>query len=743
MLPLGNTESWVRRHARLVVAAIVVLTILSVVPLAERAGPSLVPTRGHVSGTAAPHATLAARLAGIHPGSAVLGPFNGHYFRNLTYTSPGDVTNSAFADIDTVRHVVFATNGVGSDLAAFWESNGTLIARVAAGNPLAGETAGSVAVDPVSHTVFVAVGGGGGAHHGFVRLYNETTLQPTGNVTLAGSPRPDFQPFLVTYDSASNQVFAVNYSDGYIAAIDGNSGIVTTWVACPVLGCIGNDLVAVPNLHELALAAGQNAIVLYNTTNDHVVTTLSSTVAAFVPIALAYIPSSFTLLAANYSTTSTLFFRFNLATNLFAGSLSGDPGYANWIAYDATDNAILVDNFSTNCPGVVICTYGYYSAVELIDAGTGVELGHAQALGPFGAAYYKMALDAGTSTVILPGSESAPTAALHLPTLAVTHLYSAYPTQTGPTIVDPSAGTLISYGLFPTQLQSVVEATGAVAWTTALPTFAPAAGSPPLAIDAQSGIVYLADTVSATVLTVNANTGSPGASILLPVGANATALAVDSVHHLLYVGETRGQVQIFGSVTGSLDGTVSAPFLTACAGAADSVLTVAYFVNCGGPVGNVTTIQFAGFNTGRVFAVGFDPVSIVWDPRGELIVANLVSDNLTTIQVSNGARGAIPLGVGQPRYIAEDASDGLLAVAGVASAWVQMLDLTNGFPLGIAYTGNATGGLAFDNTSGTFVVAASVAGSGALWSRVAMPSAPTGLAVRPTNNTLAVNWTAS
>ncbi|MCI4345119.1 MAG: fibronectin type III domain-containing protein, partial [Thermoplasmata archaeon] len=370
-----------------------------------------------------------------------------------------------------------------------------------------------------------------------------------------------------------------------------------------------------------------------------------------------------------------------------------------------------------------------------------IVLGHFQALGAYGASFGKMAIDPGTANLLLPGSFSAPTTALSLPTLNIAHTYSSYASYSGSTVANPMRGTFVTFGQYPTQLQARVEATGAVAWTTPLPSFAPASLEPPMAIDTQAGVVFLADGVSGNVLTVNADTGSPGAAIPLPLGMNVTALAVDSLHHFLYVAENPGQVQVFSSVTGALAGTAMTPFLTACAGTADSVRLAAYFVNCQ-PNGNVTTVRSGTFNTGTIYAVGNDPTSIVLDPSGELIVANFVSDNLTTIALANGARAAIPLGPGNPLLLAEDVPDGLLAVADGSSALVQMLNVSDGLPYANAWAGNATGGLTFDNTSGAFVLVGLNTSSATVWSRLSVPSAPGGPVVVASNNTLSVNWTA-
>jgi Fibronectin type III domain len=709
-----------------------------------------------------PHPTLVAGSvpAARHPGSslpvarssiALLGPFNGHYFRNSTIAPSGTVTDSNWEDIDTARHVVFATSTNGDTLEAFWVSNGTMIGRVPAGNPLAGEFAGPVVLDNLTHTLFVAVTAT--ARHGFILLFNETTLAPVGNLSLAGSPLPDYTPVLLAFDPASNQVFAANSTDGYLAVISGALNVVTKWIACPVLGCSAGALIAAPNLHELAFATFTNGIVLYDTSADNVITTLVIPgQTGFLSTALAYIPSTSTLIVANFSFTSGLFYRFDLTTNGFIGSFPGSPALTFSIAYDVADSALLVLNFSFSCPGVPTCTVGSYSALELVDAGTGVVLQHLQALGAFGATFTWSVIDPGLSTVVLTGSQSVPTTAVHLPTLTVTRQFAAYPTFSGPMVVDPSQGTYITLGYYPTQLQSVVETTGAVSWTTPTPSLSPPPGFAPafagdsphasLAIDDQAGIVFVADGLSAQVATFNANTGSPGAVIPLPIGTNATALAVDSTHHLLYVAETNHQVQIFGSVAGSLDGTATAaPWFVGCSGTADPVNVVAYFANCGTP-GNVTTVQATSFSTGTVFAVGSQPVNVLWDPRGELIVANYGTNNLTTIQLSSGARGSIPLGPGNPEFLAEDVSDGLLAVADATGPTIQMLNLTDGTPFNTAWTGNGTGGFAFDNTSGTFVVTSEVRGSSVVWGRVSVPSTPVGPFVAVSNNTLQVNWTA-
>jgi hypothetical protein len=219
-------------------------------------------------------------------------------------------------------------------------------------------------------------------------------------------------------------------------------------------------------------------------------------------------------------------------------------------------------------------------------------------------------------------------------------------------------------------------------------------------------------------------------------------VAVDSVHHLLYVAESSDTVQVFDSVTGALQGTVQTPGVAGCAGAANPLTKQAYFVNCGS-VGNVTTINFASFNTGTIYAVGNTPDFILLDPRGTLFVANFYSDNLTTIQLPGGARSAIPLGPGAPAFLAEDIPDGLLAVGDPGSPSVTLLNVSDGTPLGAGWVGNATGGVAFDNTSGTFVVSSYTSSAAVLWARLSVPSAPGAPTIIPGNNTLLVNWSAA
>ncbi|MCI4318978.1 MAG: fibronectin type III domain-containing protein [Thermoplasmata archaeon] len=660
----------------------------------------------------------------VHP-ATVIGPIHGKYYVQNTSLPAGTSNYGVSNAVDPVTQTVYSDNLFGGTITAFSESTGQVERSVTVGDIQFGILPYALVFDSRSNTLFVAVLA---TPSGWVLELNATTFSQIANISTAGAPSGHFEPFIGgAYDTASNQVFFSNQSDGELLAINAATDHVT-FVACPAAGCARGLLLAVPQLGELVETTGTQYLVVYNTSTDNPVATLTLPVATALTVGSAYIPASETLVVGNESSApSTVFFEYNLSTRVYLGTLGHCPSSVVALVYDAAHNDILATG--TNGSRYVIA----------VNAASDVVDGLYQEA-PNGLFYYALSLDAPANVVIATGFVNNSSIALRLPSLTPVIAYSSFPLEQVAVAVDPVTGTIYTLGIKQSTLRATSESTGATLWTE-YQRFGTTLSDPDaLAVDATTDTLYVIAGGTGHIEVLNGSTGTVVTRLFLGHGVNGTTLALDPTAHLLYVAQDNQTVSIWSTTTHALLGSVIIAGFSGCGGAASLTLHYAYFTNCN-VGGNVTTVSGLTYTRGTIYGTGATPEGIAIDGGGILYAVNAGSRNVTRINTATSTE-TTPLSLGsyQPLQAVVDSADGILAVTSIQSTSLELIDPSTGILLAAPNVGSIGFSAAFDVTSGTFVFPQIVTGVTVKLTPLSAPSVPTGLSASAGNTTLLLGW---
>jgi DNA-binding beta-propeller fold protein YncE len=721
-------ENHTRRNVVVALGTLLVATALLVL-FAAPATPSAAPTGLRTS--VAPHAILAQPAvaprtapAAAHP-ATVIGPIHGKYF-DQNVSLPAGTSNYGIASaVDPVSQTVYSANYFGGTITAFSESTGQIERSVTVGDIQFGTYPYALVYDSQSNALYVAVVG---PPSGWILELNAATFAQLANISTTGAPGGHFEPNLQgTYDSASNQVFFTNQSDGELLAINGATNHVG-YTVCPAALCGFAFLTAVPELGEVVETTSAPYLVIYNTSTDNPVATLTVPVATANTRSSAYIPSSETLVVGNDSSApSSVFFEYNLSTRVYLGSLGHCPSDVIALTFDAVHNDILAT-------GVNNSRY-----VIAVNAASDVVDGLYQEA-PDNLYYTALSLDAAANVVVATGFANNSSIALRLPSLTPVIAYSSFPLEQVAVGIDPATGTIFTLGYQQNTLRATSEATGATLWTEYQRLGTSVMDPDALVVDPTTDSVYVIVGGTGHVEVLNGSTGALVARLFLGHNNNGTSLAIDPTAHLLYVAQDNATVSIWSTTTHGLLGSVIIPGFYGCGAATSLTLHYAYFTNCAAP-GNVTTVDGLTYTRGAVYAAGASPEGITIDSAGILYVANAASDNVTRIDtVTSTQESPLTLGTYRPLQVVADSSDAILAITSIYSASLELIDPSTGILLAAPDVGSIGFAAAFDATSGIFVFPQIISGETVTLSPLSVPSAPTGLAASAGNATLLLHW---
>ncbi|HZY69734.1 MAG TPA: fibronectin type III domain-containing protein [Thermoplasmata archaeon] len=711
-----------RRSPIVVAIASVALAVIFAIPSAPGTVVHSVlrtPTSVH----AAPSRPTFAAHGLVRPLS-LIGPFNGRYF-NTSTTSPDGVSGYSYGvAVDPATQTVYQSLFYAGAVSKYSESTGALLNYAPVVDFLASYYVTGVAFDPVHHEVYVGVVAPG---HGSVLVLNSTTLAVVANLTDPTYPTNTFEPVDALYDPASGNVYFGNESGGELVVVGTSGPSVLANIGCPVTGCQSAHITSVPRHHEIAAATGTGSVELYNSTTNTVDATLTVPgTGPYYTVGAAYDGSKDRLFFGNSSGAATVFFSFNASTHAFAGTIGGDPKFLQSLAADEQDHLLLATNSSP-------------TSIVAVDEGTGSQTAVYSKSSAFPQIFIVQAVDSVTHHVIAAGIYNNSTYAFALPTLTPEIVYPSIPLEQVGVAVDSALGDYYVGSFISSKITAFSEASGAPLWTRYAPI---SVGLEEFAVDPVQGELYV-PTIDGHIVVLNASTGALVTRIALTVTANATALAVDPVAHLLYAAESNQHVQVFSTTLHNALGNVATPGVSSCSGVADTGAThVAFFANCGTP-GNVTTVSGLTYTKGAVYLAGNGTGRVVDDGNGFVYALNSGTENITKISVGLGAKvGTIGIRPTSATTISADGTDSLLLVGSVANESYELISTVSDSVVYTHRTGAAILASDFDAGSGTFVALEVFSGSVDLISRVATPSAPSGLVLTPTNDTIAATWSA-
>ncbi|MCI4351412.1 MAG: hypothetical protein L3K15_07865, partial [Thermoplasmata archaeon] len=681
------------RNRRNVLAAFGTLLVVTAL-LALFAAPASSVTRiGPAPATASPQVSPATPPAATAIGhaaprpAAVLGPIHGKYFVENNSLPSGTSNYALSSAVDTASQTVYSANAFGGTVTAYSESTGQVERSVTVGDIQFGRLPYAMVLDTNSNSLYVAIRAPPSA---WVLQLNASTFVQLANISTSGAPSGVFEPFLQgAFDPASNQVFFTNGSDGMLLAINGANNHVT-YVTCPAPTCSGAPLVAVPQLGELVATTAHQYLVIYNTSTDNPAATLTVPVLTASTAGAAYVPSSRTLVVGNSSSApSTVFYEYNLSTRAYLGTLPHDPARVIAMVYDEAHNDVIATG--TNGSRYIIAVH----------VGTGAIDGLYQE-SPTAQYFFSLSMDAPANAVVATGLYNNSSIAFRLPTLTPVLTYSSFPLEQVGIAFNAATGTMFTLGLQQTAIQATSESSGTVLWTDyqRIGTFAFSPDA--MAVDPATNTLFVIIGGAGRVFAINGTNGAIETRMFLGPNVNGTALAVDSVAHLLYVAQDNQNVSVWSTTTHGLLGTVFIPGFQACGATASVTLHFAYFTNCISS-GNVTTVDGLTFTRGTIFGAGITPQGIALDASGTLYVANADSHNITRINTATSTEGTpLSLGTYRPLQVVVDSSDSVLALTDIFATNLELVDSGTGILLAAPSLQTISFAGAYDGTSGIF-----------------------------------------
>ncbi|MCI4345632.1 MAG: fibronectin type III domain-containing protein [Thermoplasmata archaeon] len=678
-----------------------------------------------------PAARHSASPAFYAPPSSFVGPFNGTRF-NASWDETGGVGGStAWEVVDPSTHTVYGSNLVGGFVTAWSEMTGQLVRespellRTPGNSELAG-----LAIDPAHHHLWAAAleGAGGGT----LTMLDETTLAPLLNVTfpITYHSLPEF----LNYDPATFSLIARDAGRGNVTSFNATTlTLEDSWV-CGPCQLWPQTFLAGQNL-LLEPTGAQNLSVL-NASTLLLVRNLTDPIPTFGSATADYDPASGLVWVANKSTASTPMAEFNLGTGAYVGPVGVGVLSAFDMVYDPHSNVFAVDGHSST--PLSVTTY---------DATTGSVVGHYSRLDlSLPSEAFMLALDPGTDSLVVGSIEASVAVVLSLPTLSLAGSGPEFPIEGTTSASDPAAGMYYSLGIAPAVLTARHWSNGSIAWTTDLPS---AFRVSLFGVAADSGLdrLYVSNTSLPGFEVLNASTGARVGAIPFPATFSFAYVSVDSVHHWLYALNGSGNVTVVSTQTDIPIGTVTAPLGATCGGAAvaDSITESVYVQNCTSATGTIYSVNGSSATLGpRQWHIGGNVNGgLALDPvRQMLYVGGGVPYNVTVIPVRTlGLQSSFLTGGEAPGYLAVDPNAGLVVLSNLSSPRAYLFSTATQTLVGTVPAGVSLGALA-NPTDGEFVINQALDGSNVLLRPLALPQAPTGLALLAQNSSLTASWSA-
>lgn len=604
-------------------------------------------------------------------------------------------------------------------------------------NSPGGNYAEGVAVDPSTHRVFASAYNytpGGST----VVVLNESDLSLDQRVGFPGVRGQTFLPRFETFDPVTHRLFVQNTTPTSIAVFAGDPLAFVAYITLPA---------GLPSLHaassmdtpypQLLVPAG-NAT-LYEVNETSLVVQPFPTLTTYPDqslVAAAYDSHNQLVWAENYSAgTMGILWTFNATTTAFAGGWIGGgmPWYGNSLAYNPAMEALVFTNATV--------AHGLGALNVTSGSAPFFETAYAAAGGSY--AFDEVISDPVANAVFAAsgGPERTAISEFSVSPISLVRNYTSFPLFSGALAIDPSNGFAYAGGYDPSVVTAFHESDGSVAWTIAAPLVDGFFHS--VAVDPTVGTLFAAGAGQLNVTEFNATTGAWVHSIPMAGRGPVDQLAVDPVHHYLYV-QNSSQVYVFSTRTYALLANVSV-------GALDpqpNLLTdptrdrAWVFDYGGGPrCGNLTEID--PLNGTATVAVGLVtcPEGIAVDASGDLWVDDgtntSVVDPSTGRYVANVSSPALaPWGVGY------DGRANLIVVGSINSSYIGFINASTHTFVGSLYVPTPTLVFSYDGSDGTLAMATDTSAQLILLREVFAPSAPQAVTLVAGNGTLAASWSA-
>ncbi len=712
------------------VAVVAVLLIVSALPPATTVG---TPAPVHpLPGASVASLPTASRPASPIPTSQ---PIDGRLFDSSSGLPVGASNSVTGIAIDPATGDVFAANEFAGSVTEFDESNGTLTDAVPVGVFAEGTFPAGLALDPSSQHLFVSISTAytGARASGWLLVLNETGLGPVANISFASAPVTPFEPTYLAYDAPTHQLFVENQSWGYLAIVNVVTDTVTGYLTCPVAECAyhGYGLLNVPQYHTLVIPTCARQLWFVNTSNDSTRALVTGPPNALMAWA-AFDATDNALWVENYTFNgaSGSFFRLNLSTLAIAATVPGAPPRGTDLSYDPSGNVLVATNVNGS---LAIDTYYASNGTAIASYSQGVAGSH-----PF----YTVAIDPITGIAIGAGLGDGSTVAFSLPSLAVEEVYPSIPSSQPAVAVDAASSTYFVAGDLPPTVRAVSETSGAVLWTASFPEGLPSSSLVALADDPARNTVFAADAGLHQVRSLNATTGALQLSGAPPGGPTQCALLLDPSNGDLLVGTTApSQLLELNPATLTVAATLPMAGDSPCALGVDPVSGDVVVLSTSGTA-NVTLVDPSTLEAGATWAVGAGATALAVNATGVAFV--LEGGTVVAVTLSNGTRST-PAGpaLGAPAAtLASDNADGFLFLGLASAPSIVVVSTASGSVVGALGPTGPAGCLAFDPSSGTLIAPIAASGSVFTSTLVPVPGAPGALVAEAGNGTAWLNWTA-
>jgi fibronectin type III domain protein len=665
------------------------------------------------------------------PPSSFLGPFNGTRFNASWDETVGVGASTAWIAVDPTTQMVFGTNLIGGYVSAWSEKTGQL--RLESPQLLphpGGDELTGVTVDPVHHRLWVAalLASGGGELY----LLNETSLLPILNDTFPSTY--NWLPVYLSFDPETQSVVASD-NGGNVSTFNATTlALEQLWV-CTV--CSDTVLTVLGSQNLILVPSYAANVSVLNASTLTLVRNLTTPTPGFVAVACAYDSATGLLWVANYSGGFSPMSEFNLALGSYVGPVPGGLPNPVALVYDPATNVMALGSRSGQ---LNVATY---------NASTGVLVAHYSRNDlNASAVIYTLALDSSTDTLLLGSLEGPLEPILSMPTLTPLRTPFEGALEEATPASDPVAGMFYSLGIGPSELVAHRWSNGSVAWTTQLPSAFGLSNIEGMAADSGLGRVYVYNSTLSSFAEFNASTGAPAGKVsVTEPDFHFESVSIDSAHHWLYAVNDSGNVTLINAQSNIPVGVVTAPVgvTTACGSVADSVTETVYVLNCSSPK---WTIYGVNGSTGalepRQWSIGRGASSLALDPVHQILYVGggAAPYNITVVPLRSLAAPTSFLTAGQdPTGLSDDPGAGLLFLTNFSARVASVYSTATGALAGTVPTLLSLDSLA-DPATGEVVVNQIVSEADLLLRPLALPSAPSGLALVPNNGSLAASWTA-
>ncbi|MCI4364170.1 MAG: fibronectin type III domain-containing protein [Thermoplasmata archaeon] len=702
---------------------------------------------GHPHGVPEKDARATTPVRPSHPGpQGNVGPINGAYF-NETNSSFGGTMQNPLLALNSTSGTLFAADQYHGFLTAVNASNGALLRSVVfAEDPPTGAQVTGLSFLPSSDRLVVSYDWGAS---GSLLAFDGRTLAPIANLT----PFPgyaDYPPGKSLYLPSTDELWVQDLDHGALEVLRASDlGLVAILPTTPGCsnGCTTLGLVDVSSHGYVLSETGAASASEVSVSTHAVLMSLSGSNASFVFGLATFDFATNELWVQNFSSSPVREFGLlNATTGAWAGVAQTKSVNLRGLAYDARLHAVLVsERDPARCAtNQILWLNGTNGSLLTFVCGPGFPTGAPTSYSQL------LAWDTATSSsIVATGPAEGELFSLQTSPSTSFQRLATYPEiiPTSAVFALPTTNGLLTTGTDAngTALRLVNASTGGLLWAMKIPEV------DPVAVDPGLGFLYVANGTGA-VPSYRISDGSGTGQALPAPPAATTGIAVDAVHHWLYVLSTRPNGTLLSEYALSAAGgavaagNLSLPGVAACAWATDAPSGTLAVTSChlpSTPTGNnVTLVNGTSHSKLASVATGIYPSAVASDGAGNLYIVAATSGSVTVVNATTLASRQVSTPGFAATSLVADTPHGLLL--GTVGANLSVRNLTDPrLPPVAVITGPSVLAGVVTETASTAIAAVTA------WTaqQVSLVSAETptivpDVAVTRGNTTLSVSWRA-